>query len=185
MVLGGLGGANNSTSADGIRPLNGASGCGCYRDYPDTTVQAAIRYDGAYRVVFFACPFEAIDHTPSRYLQKWTLIARALTYLGERMPGITQPRPNPPSLSAGPFLEIRPNPFTRYTTVSFTAPVSGRMELRAFSTDGRMVASETQTAVIGQHMSFKLDGARLANGTYLVQVKTPAGIYAQKTAVLK
>jgi len=38
---------------------------------------------------------------------------------------------------------------------------------------------------MGQHMSFKLDGTKLANGTYLIQVKTPAGVYAQKTAVLK
>jgi hypothetical protein len=48
-----------------------------------------------------------------------------------------------------------------------------------------MVASETQTAFIGQRMSFKLDGEKFANGTYLVQVKTPVGVYAQKTAVLK
>jgi hypothetical protein len=59
------------------------------------------------------------------------------------------------------------------------------MELRTYAADGRLVASETRTAVIGQHLSFKLDGAKLANGTYLVQVKTPAGVYAQKTAVLK
>jgi hypothetical protein len=69
--------------------------------------------------------------------------------------------------------------------VEFIAPVSGSMELRTFSTDGRLVASQTQAAVIGQRMSFKLDGAKLANGTYLVQVRTPAGVYAQKTAVLK
>jgi len=82
-------------------------------------------------------------------------------------------------------LKVSPNPFRRQATVEFTAPVSGKLELRTYSTDGRLVASQTQTAVIGQRLSFKLDGAQLANGTYLVQVKTPAGVYAQKTAVLK
>ena len=59
------------------------------------------------------------------------------------------------------------------------------MELRTFSTDGRLVASEAQTAFMGQRMSFKLDGAKLANGMYLVQVRTPVGVYAQKTTVLR
>jgi hypothetical protein len=36
-----------------------------------------------------------------------------------------------------------------------------------------------------RHLSFKLYGAELANGTYLVQVRTPVGVYAQKTAVLR
>jgi len=63
--------------------------------------------------------------------------------------------------------------------------VSGRVELRTYASDGRLVGSETRTAVIGQRLSFQLDGTKLANGTYLVQVKTPAGLYAQKTAVLK
>jgi hypothetical protein len=150
MVLGGAGGANNSRSADGVRPTGGAVGSATYKDYADTTAQAIIRYADSYKVVFFSCAFEAIDHSVSRYLQKWTLMRRILAWFGE---GI--------------------------------APVSGRMELRTFSTDGRMVASETRTAFIGQRMSFKLDGAKLANGTYLVQVKTPVGVYAQKTAVLK
>jgi hypothetical protein len=82
-------------------------------------------------------------------------------------------------------LKVSPNPFRRQALVEFTAPVSGRMELRTFSTDGRMVATETKEAAMGQRMNFTLDGTKLANGTYLVQVVTPVGVYAQKTAVLK
>jgi hypothetical protein len=184
MVIGGAGGANNGKSSDGIRPLGGAIGCGSYKDYADTTVQAIIRYAGPHKVVFFACAFEAIDHSVSKYLQKWTLMRRILTYFGEGIPpGVEQELPEP---EVRPYvLKVSPNPFSHQAMVEFIAPVSGRMELKTFSTDGRLVASQTQTANIGQRMSFRLDGAKLANGTYLVQVVTPAGVYAQKTAVLK
>ena len=50
------------------------------------------------------------------------------------------------------------------------------------------IATQTslaQTATIGQRITFHLDGGKLANGIYLVQLATPAGVYAQKTAVLK
>jgi hypothetical protein len=183
MVLGSAGGANNARSCDGVRPTGGAFGCGYYKDYADTSVQAIIRYAGAYKVVFFACPFEAIDHSASRYLQKWTLVARILRYFGERVPGVAQELPGP---DIKPYaLKVTPNPFRGQALVEFIAPVSGTMELRTYSTDGRLVSSQTRTATIGQRVNFRLDGTKLANGIYLVQLVTPAGVYAQKTAVLK
>jgi hypothetical protein len=184
MTLGGAGGANNSKSADGIRPVGGAVGCATYKDYADTTVKSVVRYSGTYKVVFFSCAFEAINHSVSRYLQKWTLVRRILTWFGEGIPpAVAQPLREP---ELRPYaLQVLPNPFRRQALAEFTAPVSGKMEFRTFSTDGRVVASETRTAVMGERVSFKLDGEKLANGTYLVQVKTPAGVYARKTAVLK
>jgi hypothetical protein len=185
MTLGGAGGAGNSKSADGIRPTGGAIGCATYKDYADTTVKSVIRYAGtSYKVVFFSCAFEAINHSVSKYLQKWTLMKRILTWFGEGIPPAVEQEMRSPEIK--PYaLRVTPNPFRRQALVEFTAPVSGNMEFRTFSTDGRLVANETQTAVIGQHMSFKLDGAKLANGTYLLQVVTPVGVYARKTAVLK
>jgi len=184
MVLGGSGGANNSRSADGIRPVGGAVGCATYRDFADTTVKSIVRYDGAYKVVFFSCAFEAIDHATSRYLQKWTLVRRILTWFGEGIPPAVAQELREPEVR--PYaLKVSPNPFRRTALVEFVAPVSGRMEFRTFSTDGRLVASESQTALMGQRVSFKLDGTKLANGTYLVQVKTPVGVYASKTAILR
>ena len=184
MVLGGAGGAGNSKSADGIRPANGAIGCATYKDYADTTVKSVVRYSGAYKLVYFSCAFEAIDHAPSRYLQRWTLMRRTLTFFGENMPSDIVEETREPDVK--PYtIRVSPSPFGRVALVEFIAPVSGRMELRTYSTDGRMVVSEDQAASIGQHVSFRLDGTKLANGIYLVQVKTPVGIYAQKTAVLK
>jgi hypothetical protein len=183
MVLGGAGGANNAKSCDGIRPVGGAVGCATYKDYADTTVQAAIHYSGTYRLVYFACPFEAIDHSVSRYLQKWTMVARILRFFGEGVPGVEQELPLP---DIRPYaLQVSPNPFRGSATVRFLAPTGGVMELRTYSSDGRLVASQSQAARMGQLLNFRLDGTGLANGIYMVQVVTPVGIYARKTAVLK
>jgi hypothetical protein len=184
MTLGGSGGANNSTSADGIRPAEGGIGCATYKTYADTTVKSIVHYAGTYKVVFFSCAFEAIDHSVSKYLQKWTLMKRILTFFGEGIPPAIAQELREPEVR--PYaLKISPNPFRRQALVEFIAPVSGRMEFRTISADGRLVASEARTALFGEHVSFKLDGAKLANGTYLVQVKTPVGVYAQKTAILR
>ena len=184
MVLGGAGGANNAKSSDGIRPTGGGVGSARYKDYADTTVQSIIRYAGAYKVVFFSNAFEAIDHSVTRYLQKWTLMRRILSWFGEGIPPAVEQEMREPEIK--PYaLKVSPNPFRGQALVEFIAPVSGSIQLKTYSTDGRLVASQAQTAVIGQRMSFKLDGTKLANGTYLLQVVTPVGVYARKTAVLK
>ncbi|MCX6840758.1 MAG: S8 family serine peptidase [candidate division WOR-3 bacterium] len=184
MTLGGAGGANNSKSADGIRPAEGGVGCATYKDYADTTVKSIVRFAGTYKVVFFSCAFEAIDHSVTRYLQKWTLMKRILSWFGEGIPPAIAQQMRDPEVK--PYaLKVSPNPFRNQALVEFIAPISGLMELKTFSTDGRLVASQTQTATMGQRLNFRLDGAKLANGTYLLQVVTSAGVYAQKTAVLK
>ena len=117
------------------------------------------------------------------------LVCRELLYLHELAgrdfeSAVTTSLPPAPRTS-GLSLDLSPNPFSGQARVEFIAPVSGRMQLKTFSTNGRLVASQAQTATIGQRMTFRLDGTKLANGIYLVQLVTPAGIYAQKTAVLK
>ncbi|MCS7258827.1 MAG: T9SS type A sorting domain-containing protein, partial [candidate division WOR-3 bacterium] len=86
VVLGGAGGAANASSCDGIRPIGGAYGSFRYRGYADTTVYGAIRYSGAYKVVYFGMPFEAINHSPTRYIQKWEVMRRILTFFNEPLP---------------------------------------------------------------------------------------------------
>ena len=184
MVSGGGGGANNGSSLDGVRPANGGIGGAYFRDYADTTVRCVVRYStDAYQVVFFSVPFEALDHSTTRYLQKWTLVERILGWFGERLPGVAElPR------LAGPrpyVLSISPSPFSTRARVDFIAPVSGPVELRTYSTAGRLVDNQTRTVTLGERAWFELDGARLSNGVYLVQLVTPDGVFAQKTAVLR
>ncbi len=184
MVAGGGGGANNGSSLDGIKPLGGATGCAFYKDYADPEVRAVVKYKDGYAVVFFSVPFEAIDHATSRYLQKWTLIKRIFDWFGERVPGVEE-RP-PVAGNPRPYvLNITPNPFSQHCRVQFIAPVSGQVELRTYATDGRMVSSQAKQVTLGERAYFDLDGKGLANGTYLVQLVTSDGVFAQKAAVLR
>jgi len=184
MVAGGGGGANNGTNLDGVKPLGGATGCAFYKDYADTSVQALIKYKDGYAVVYFAAPFEAIDHATSRYLQKWTLIKRIFDWFGERVPGVEE-RP-PVTANPRPYvLSVSPNPFSKNCRVQFIAPVSGAVELRTYATNGRLVSSQTKQVTLGERAFFELDGSGLSNGTYLVQLVTSDGIFAQKAAVLR
>jgi len=183
MVTAGGGGANNAKSSDGIRPVGGALGCAYFKDYGDTSVVALVRYSGTYQLVFMSVSFEAVDHS-SRYLQKWTLLKRILEYFGERLPGVEEERP--PIGDKRPYLlHITPSPFGRQALVQFIAPVSGPVELRTYTLAGRLVDRQSRTVVMGQREQFLLDGTRLANGVYLVQLWTPEMAIAQKTAVLK
>ncbi|MEO0082061.1 MAG: S8 family serine peptidase [candidate division WOR-3 bacterium] len=184
MVAGGGGGANNGQSLDGVRPVGGGVGCAFFKDYADTTLQAVVRYSGNYHVVFFSIPFEAIDHSVTRYLQKWTLIRRILLWFGEGVPGVEERPPIAPD-SRPYVLNITPNPFSRSCRVEFIAPVSGQVELRTYSVNGRLVNSQTKTVKLGERTGFVLEAADLASGTYFVQLVTSEGVFAQKAAVLR
>ncbi len=184
MVAGGGGGANNGQSLDGVRPANGGIGAAGFRDHAGTTVQAIVRYaSDAYQVVYFSVPFEAINHSCALYLQKWTLIERIFDWFGERLPGVEEwTRPSGPR----PYvLSISPSPFSSRARVNFIAPVTGPVELRTYTTAGRLVDSQTRSVTLGERTWFELDGSELSNGVYLVQLVTRDGVFAQKTAVLK
>jgi hypothetical protein len=183
MVTAGGGGANNARSSDAVRPLGEAVACARFRDYSDTTAVPMIRYAGNYRLVFFSVAFEAIDHS-SRYLQRWTLIRRIFDWFGERLPGVEQ---EPPLIHSGrPYaLRITPNPFSSRARVEFTAPLSGRVELRVYSLTGQLVSSVGRKVNFGEYVGLEVDARNMSNGIYLFQLVTPEGIYAQKAAVLR
>lgn len=184
MVIAGAGGANNGANSNGIRPLGDAVGGAYYRDHPDTTVQAFISYSGSYKLVFFAAAFEAINHSATRYLQRWTLMARIFNFFGEATPGVVEEATLPVARERG-RLEISPNPFSRNARVRFVAPVNGPAKLRVYTAAGQLLYSETRTARQGSVVEFELDGARLGSGAWIVQVATPAGVVTAKTLVLK
>ena len=165
--------------------MNGAVGCAHYREYADTLVQAVIRFEGDYRLVFFACAFEAIDHS-SRYVQRWTLLNRILTWFGERVPATTEPPQESTCRDAGPVsFEILPSPFARAATVDFLPTLTGAVELRLFSADGRLVRSDHYATVAGRREGFTLDAGNLPAGVYLAQLVTPAGTSSRTTAILR
>lgn len=182
MVVAGGGGAGNARSSDAIYPLGDAAACARFKDYPDTAAAALIRYAGNYKLTFFPVAFEAIDHS-SRYLQRWTLIKRIFEWFGERLPGVED---QPLWHSRRPYtLHITPNPINRMATVEFTAPVTGTVELSLYTLTGTLKATQRKQVNFGDYVRMTLSALDLASGTYLVQLKTAAGVYAQKAVVLR
>jgi hypothetical protein len=184
MVIAGAGGANNGANSDGVRPIGGAIGGAFYKDYPDTTVQAFTHYVGSYKLVFFATAFEAINHSATRYLQRWTLMGRIFNFFGEATPGVVEEATLP--LGSGRArVSVTPNPFARNARVQFNAPVAGPAKLRVYTAAGQLVYTESRMVSRSGPVEFELDGARLGSGAYIVQVSTPAGMATAKTTVLK
>lgn len=184
MVIAGSGGAANGADANGIRPINGAVGAAFYRDFADTTVQGLIHYSGDYRLVFFAAPFEAINLSPDRYLQRWTLISRIYRFFGEATPGTDELTPPLPAADR-PGLAVLPNPFARAARVRFTSPVPGPIRLALYNTAGQLVYSESRAAGKPGPVDFLLDGTRLNRGIYVLRVTSPAGTLSARVTLLR
>lgn len=184
IVIAGGGGANNARSSDVIRPLSGAEPCARFQGYSDTTAAPIIRYRGNYRLVYFSVAFEAIDHATARYLQRWTLVKRIWEWMGERLPGVTEPA-IPVSGKRPYLLHITPSPFSSSATVEFVAPLSGNVELRTYNLAGRVVSAQQKMVKLGETVSFRIDGTNLANGIYFLRLITPEGVYAQKAVIFR
>lgn len=187
VVLGGAGGAGNSRSNDGIRPLSGARGCFWYRGYPDTTIYGAIHYSGNYKVVYFGMPFEAINHSPLRYIQKWDVMRRILTFFGERLPGIEETESTRPTRVINTLytLSLSPNPFSERTTIRFPLPVTNNAQLNIYNLSGALIKT---IKVSGSSINW--DGTdqnsqKLTNGIYFCELKTPQGSLIQKAVILR
>ncbi|MEO0108421.1 MAG: S8 family serine peptidase [candidate division WOR-3 bacterium] len=171
IVCGGAGGANNARSCDGVRPISGARGCVIYKDYPDTTVYGAIRYHGGYDVVYFAEPFEAIDHATARYVQRWTLLRRILVEFDEPLPpvAVAEPELTPETWARVSF--VRPAPVQREARISYVLTARRDVVARIFDSQGRLVktlAAERQGP--GRHeltwSLMDLGHEPVANGIY-------------------
>jgi subtilisin family serine protease len=180
VVLAGAGGANNGKSLDGIRALAGASGCAFYKDYGNETTYAAIRYSGTYRLVYFSVPFEAVDHSVSRYLQKWTLVKRILEYFGERVPGVELERQ--PTLAGQRLdLQVTPNPSrTGLAAVRLSSALPRPLSLTVSDVSGRVVLRST---FVTGTSSFALDLRSMSAGVYLLDVDSQ-GTHATTKLIL-
>lgn len=186
IVLGGAGGAANASSCDGIRPVGGAYGAFRYRNYADTTVYGAINFSGTYKVVYFGMPFEAINHSPTRYIQKWEVMRRILTFFNEPLPQtITENETPTISVNIKPTLKITPNPFSNTTNINFNLPYSTTAHLNIYSVSGELIKSITT-----HNSSIIWDGTdqfgnKLLNGIYFCELKTDYGNIVKKAVILR
>uniref|UniRef100_A0A7C3YPM2 T9SS type A sorting domain-containing protein n=1 Tax=candidate division WOR-3 bacterium TaxID=2052148 RepID=A0A7C3YPM2_UNCW3 len=166
IVVGGSGGANNGRTNDCINPVGGAVATHYYRGLPST--YAGIRYDGGYKLVYFAFPFEAVNHT-TRYVQKPELLRRILLYFGEQLPYGLEEKKEFGARSSSPSLRIQPNPFKKGGRVSFHLPFPHNLTLQLYTHTGQKI--KTLYSGFSQGGSVLLP-SDLGSGIYFLELET-------------
>jgi hypothetical protein len=191
LVCAGAGGANNAKSCDGIRPTGGALGCAIYRDLPDTTIYAGLRYSGSYKLVYFSMPFEAIDHATGRYTQKWTILRRIFGFFEEPLPPVAVDEP--PVVAPGLTergLRIAPNPARNQVSLHYNLASPQPVSVRVYDAQGRVVAvPKTGIQPAGtQRVNWNLrdrNGRPVRNGIYFCTVQTGSETRSGKVLVAR
>ncbi|MEO0116693.1 MAG: S8 family serine peptidase [candidate division WOR-3 bacterium] len=169
IVVGGSGGANNGRTNDVINPTGGAIATHYYRGTP--TSYAGIRYEGSYKLVYFAFPFEAVNYT-SRYVQKPELLRRILLYFGEQLPyGLEEEKKEElTQKEMKRFLSLNSNPFSKDGIISFCLPFSLPLRIELYNASGQHI----QTVHSGEGKSglVRIPNG-LKSGIYFFELKTP------------
>ncbi len=157
-----------------ISPTGGSSACFQYGSGSDV---AGVQYNGAWRIVYFAFPFEAIDGAATRD----TVMNRTLTYLREGedvAEGIDLPE-KPLIVSASP------NPFNSAVSLDFELSSDTDVTLDIFDLSGRRVARVIDEKLpLGAHSAVwngrGSSEGELPSGVYFVKIKA-----GDKTATSK
>ena len=185
VMLSGSGGAGNYASCDKILPQPGADSCFAFRNGLGI---AAIKYAGAYKLVYFGFPFESIAGTPGRHRSKTEIMYRVMNWLGGVMPaaGVDQ-RPQA-GAAEGPALLRRntPNPFSARTAISYQLPAAARVRLALYNVLGQQVAVLADGPCAAGEHTVSWDGRDrtgrpLPNGLYFFRLE----VSGQRAAVQK
>ncbi|MDI6738779.1 MAG: M6 family metalloprotease domain-containing protein [Candidatus Edwardsbacteria bacterium] len=185
LALGGSGGANNATSLDKLTAVNGGDSAFVYRTTGGT---AAITFAGAYKLVYFGFPFEAMGGIPSRHKQRAEIMRRIMAWFGGVMPtGVSgDPWPGRPSLPSLMLSQNAPNPFSAATAIRFQLGQPARTRLALYNALGQRVKVLAEGLLAAGVHTFCWDGAdqagrRLSSGVYFFRLET----VGQGTAVRK
>ena len=82
-------------------------------------------------------------------------------------------------------LDVRPNPVSRHTSISYALTTAGDVSLRIFDLLGRNVSTvETSYKNAGVY-TLNLDTSELANGTYFLVLDTAAGTMTRSLVVVR
>lgn len=186
LALMGTGGANNALSMDGIQPIGGAVGSHHYVANSDT-IYAGIHYSNTYKVVYFGFPFEAIAGNPTRYTQKWVMMARILTFFGEALPP-TEIKEEPKTFTRTNLsvLSFAPNPFQQKTTIRFQIGDFNNAQLNIYNATGKLVKSFNRLVT----QSVIWDGTdsnhkQLSTGVYFVELRQGNTLNAGKILLMR
>jgi len=78
-----------------------------------------------------------------------------------------------------------PNPFNSSTTISYTIPKSGIVELKLYDLLGREVTTLVNRKQIAGSYRVQFDGKNLSSGTYFIRMKAGDFVKTQKMVLLK
>lgn len=78
-----------------------------------------------------------------------------------------------------------PNPFNQAATISFELAKPTVLKVLAFDINGRLVSTLADGMFTAGHHTTMFDGARLASGTYIVQLQSEEETQSLKTVLLK
>jgi len=72
--------------------------------------------------------------------------------------------------SAADFnFEVRPNPFTKYATIRYSVPISGKVSIKLYNTTGRLVEVLNDGYVNAGNYTIHLSARHLAKGVYFLK----------------
>lgn len=184
-VAAGGGGANNRGSYDGIAPLGDAKVVFKYKESNHT---AGIRYEGNYKVVYFAFPFEALDGSRELYTQKEEILRRILEdVFGEVNPlGIKEKEEYQISSLSLQIKSVSPNG----VMIKYNIPSSQRVRITVYDILGRNIKNLfngfSQKGTHHIYWNFTDDyGRDINSGIYFLTLKTGKGQISQKLVVVK
>ncbi|MDK9701354.1 MAG: T9SS type A sorting domain-containing protein, partial [bacterium] len=88
-------------------------------------------------------------------------------------------------LPSGVLLTTFPNPFNSSTTISYSLPKPGLVELRLFDITGREVATLVNQKQQPGNYRVTFDGKKLSSGTYFVRMQAGKFVKTQKMVLLR
>lgn len=187
LILAGSSGAGNAHSNDVINPAVGGDSCFVYRG---TTQTGGITYSGAYKLVYFAFPAEAIGGTAPRYIQRTEIIRRILVWFGGTLVGVENPQEafrldtSVRDFTLGAFA---PNPLVNGGGVEFSLPRTTAVDLGLYNVSGQrirtLVSGERPAGRYLAHWDGKDETCKpVVSGVYLCRLQ--AGGFAQTRNVV-
>ena len=96
------------------------------------------------------------------------------------IPGIEEHKNETPKKLA---LNIAPNPVGNQTSITYALPKSGNVSLKLYTADGRLVQTIDQGQRCAGFYTTKIDTRELANGAYVVVLKTDNRIVSGKLVI--
>ncbi len=178
VTLGYTGGATNYQSMDIIMPINGADSCFIYRN---DGRPGGITYEGQYKLVYLAFPFEAVGG-PLRYLQRVGLMERILQWFGGVLPSGVEADDlwSQPSANRTISLKSSPNPVIGRMNLNINTSSSGQATVAIYNISGQRVATIFQGRLSAGSHRFNWEGRddrgrMLPAGVYFVDLETAGG----------